>query len=99
MSFKLNFKAIPAAGVTLAVTDATGSVAVTRSRDLYIVNAGSNAAFIEVGGSATTAAVNTGMCILPGSGIIISGEGVTYLAGICTTGLTTTLYASPGVGN
>jgi hypothetical protein len=92
------------ATVTLAVTASTGNVALTDpgrfvSRyQVRILNTGSERAYIAFGGStitATTASMpipagNTEVFTIPG--------GATYMAAICDTALTTTLYATCGFG-
>lgn len=86
---------------SLAVTDSTGRVALTgpgRSASVRIVNAGASTAFVKFGGS-TVEAATTDMPILPGTVEIFDlPESATYMAGICASGLTATLYATTGQG-
>lgn len=95
------FRPVTGGGVTIAATATSGNVAITKpSRDLLVSNAGLNGVWIELGNSSSLTAVKvTGMYVGPGKDIIIKGGlGITYVAAVCDTGLTTTVYICPGEG-
>ena len=86
--------------VHLSVGTTTSNVAATRSgmgtQSIRIVNSGTNVIFINIGTSTVTAAVATGMPILPYSvETFMLGKDDTHVAAICSaTG--NTLYITTG---
>jgi hypothetical protein len=68
------------------------------SAHVRVVNAGTSPAYIEFGSSSYTASSSTAMPILAGTVEVFSPGGGKWLSGVCTAGLTTTLYATPGTG-
>lgn len=95
----------PASTVSLAVTNVTGNVQcnsfaagqTTRKRNIRLLNAGSATVFVEIGVSTVTAAVATGMPILPNTSEVFDGTLGSHVAAITAAG-TATLYATPGDG-
>lgn len=98
--------------VNVAVTDASGATAVqitdtdgTLADEVMVYNAGSNPCAIAVGPSDATVdypssagyANRKGLVIPPGVTMVL-GFGAHYLAAECATGLTTTLFVTPGEG-
>lgn len=96
-----NSAAFTAGGtVSLAVTGASGSVALSKgdiSQQILVSSVGSNAiAFIKFGSSAVSSAT-TEFPIVPGTIMLLSvGPGITHAAAIGTAG--TTLYFTSGQG-
>jgi hypothetical protein len=87
--------------VNLAVTATTGNVAIVgSSNQLLLTNAGGNDCFIELGTASTQeAATTTGMPVLARDKILITRNlDQDYIAAICASGQTTTLYITPGEG-
>lgn len=88
-------------GKKLACTATTARVILPTSGDtLRVCNLGTNKAFIELGTVAIEAVKDTGMCILPSSSVII-GRNIaseTYIAGVCDSAETCTLYIQAGYG-
>ena len=88
--------------VSLAVTSATGRVALTAPAgsggfDVRLYNAGSSTVFVRFGGS--TVDSTTAYLPLPAgqTEVVSAGPGVTHVAAITASG-TATLYATTGRG-
>lgn len=89
--------------VSRACTGTTARVQVdagttVKAQHWRIYNAGPNTAFVEFGGSGIEAAAATGMPIPAGAIEIFSPNQQGYIAGICASGETATLYITPGAG-
>lgn len=91
----------PAATSTLAVTNATGNVAIATGTDsLLVTNSGTKTAFWRTCKTSTCNAVTTDTPALPGSIIVYSiPRDQTYFAAITAGADTTTAYATPGWGS
>jgi hypothetical protein len=89
-----------AASVTLAVTAASGDVAlpVTRSPVLLLQNGGPNTCFVQLGVGVQTA-TTSGFPVLNGQSVAINPGSATHCAGICAAAGTATLYMTMGTGN
>ena len=91
--------------VKLDVTDTTGRVQfngpTSDDKSILIWNSGSEEAFIEIGFSTVNASLTTSMPIPAGVLIPLQApdRAGDYLAAICDTGQTTTLYITPGFGS
>jgi hypothetical protein len=90
--------------ITSAVTSARVALVPSNSRQLVVTNSdATNAAFVELGGSAVAAVVPNGatpgsMPILPGTSRSITiSDGVTHAAAICSAG-TPIVFFTPGNG-
>ncbi len=89
------------AGKTLTAGTTTARVALATSGDkLVVTNLGPDDCFIELGDVTIEAAVNTGLCILPYSQIVLSRntESHTNVAAISDTGKSATLKLCTGHG-
>lgn len=104
MSFP--FKARDRSTVSLAVTDASGSRQFNMQQGdefaVRVANLGAKTAFVRFGPSDVTAAIPSGATkgdvALPAGAVEIFSTQQPYLAAICATGETTTLYITPGEG-
>jgi hypothetical protein len=91
------------ATVNLAVTNTTGSVALTAIGDqagmeVRLYNAGSATVFVNFGISTVAATTTAGMPLPSGAiEVLTVGPGVTYVAALTASG-TATLYATSGRG-
>jgi hypothetical protein len=99
------FRADPAATASLAVTSATGRVAVfgtapdvTSQPCVRLYNAGAVTVFVEFGTSAVTAAVATGFPLPPGAIEVFRVDRSQVQVAAITASGTATLYATPGYG-
>lgn len=95
------FTPIEAATVKIAVTAASGNVAiVTSGRSLLLSNAGTKVCFVRRGTSSAAVALSEADTpVLPGRELLISKTPkVTYIAAICAGSDSTTLYITPGDG-
>lgn len=104
-----NFQPLPTSTTSISATDATGRVLVRgttqpglQQKWYMITNADtSNIAFVEVGGSTITATLPNGatpgsMPVLPGQTVAIDGSGGHYVAAICLSTKTATIYITQG---
>src|SRR5690242_17990882 len=104
MSFQSNrpFRPLSATTASLAVTTATGSVALLGQAMQYrVFNAGASTIFVELGNSAVTAVLATAMPIPAGAVEYLSAPvavAAPYLAAITASG-TATVYTTGGEGN
>jgi hypothetical protein len=99
------FRAETAATVSLAVTNASGRVAVfgtapdvTSEPCVRLYNAGSSTVFVEFGTSAVTAAVASGFPLPPGAIEVFRVDRSQVQVAAITAAGTATLYATPGYG-
>lgn len=95
------FKPIPGAGINLPITATSANTAIiSGGRDILLTNTGNNTAWVEVGTTSSVAAArNTGMVLLPSHTQILHAYGSSFVAGICNTGVVTTLHIVPGEGS
>ncbi len=96
------FQPIEGATKNLAVTNSSGSVALSavgeKASKIRVFNAGLVTAFVAFGSGATTASVTTSMPLAAGSiELFDKSTDVETMAAITTSG-TTTLYFTPGEG-
>ena len=93
----------PGVTQTLACTQTTGNVAVGGTgSQLLVQNAGTEYAFVNVGASDVTASVtfpSASFPVRPASSILVTvPDTFTYVAGICLSGKTTTIFITRGNG-
>ncbi len=103
-----NFNITTATNGELAVTSTSKPLHLAGTGNAYLLsNGGTNPVAIAIGGSSVTVAFPTadavggGLVILPGAIMTVStsaGED-SYVAAICGSGLTSTLYISQGSGS
>ena len=95
----IGFTPVPGATATLSATttSSSGSIGTLGDR-IRVVNAGSAAAFVQIGTTGVTA-TSSSLCILSGDEIIIPRgiSGDNLIAAITSSG-TATVYATPGYG-
>jgi len=90
--------------VSLSATDSTSRVQFagpqTQDKTIAVWNSTSEEAFIEIGDSTVNAVLTTSMPIPGGAYLVIGAPDNKgdYIAGICNTAQTTTLYITPGQG-
>lgn len=89
----------PSVTATLAVTDVSGSVAISPAAEtLELQNAGGAVVFVRWSNVAPTAVV-TDYPVLPGqSKTMTCGSGNLFIAAIAASGETSTLYVTSGEG-
>lgn len=95
------FTPIPGAGVSISVTDSTGSGDLgTLGPEVTVSNVGDNDCYLEFGASTVTA-TTADWCLPSGQTFVVSRDPSTqpYVAAICASGETTTLKACAGFGN
>jgi hypothetical protein len=84
--------------VTLAVTNATGNIALGNSGDIVVLqNTSTKTCFVKLGGPTVTA-TTTDFPLQSGFCIAFDMSSYTYVAAICGGSDTTTLYASVCTG-
>lgn len=91
----------PAASASIDATDTTGNVALPPSGAQLLIYspAANDAAFIAFGTASTVEAEVTDICIPPGfSRIFTIPDNTTYVAAICASTETATLYFTRGNG-
>ena len=96
------FSPSPGATVKLAASTSSSRVqfqtaAMGKPGSVRVHNAGSVAVFVELGGSAVTAAVGSGMPVPAGAVETLAAQGGSWLAGITAVGASD-LYVTPGEG-
>lgn len=104
-----NFQPLPGSTVSISATDASGRVLVRASTQpglqgkwYSVTNADSaNIAFVQVGGSTVAATLPNGATpgsepVLPGQTISIDGSTGRYVAAICLSTKTATIYITQG---
>jgi hypothetical protein len=100
MAFKLNFKPVDNRAIVLPCTSTTNAIGLSQFRDLYLYNAGPNDAAVRFATTSPVSAIfATNMTIGAYKDVLVSGESIGCVAGICeTSGQTANIKVTPGTG-
>lgn len=85
----------------LSVTTSSSRVQLGVGKSVLIANLGTNKAFVKLGDSSVAATVDVDLVVLPSSYVMLTRgvETDDYIAGICDSTESATLYIATGQGN